>query len=345
MIDLFKIEKTKTDLQGEIAVLKTELRNYTEIVTNALVDAAVGETGEGYISALETAAGALSRAFSAAVVSGTASDSFTPWVMAQIGRALVENGESIWYRKAGNNLIRVDNYGIQPSGLYQLNFNDGMNPLVVERGRVFHVRWNIDISSNRGIGPLTTARTLKSMASKLEGSITDELNAAVGYLLPIPTDGDDKTIKQLKMDIAGLKGKIAVIETARTGWGQGPQQGTAEYRLDRLGPFIPPTNVNLFTITRDAVLNACGYPVSLANDGEGTGQREAWRRYLHGTVAPLGRLVIQEAERIGMNIEIDWKQLFASDISGRARAFQSLVGGGMSIEAAATASGLLNIEE
>lgn len=41
---------------------------------------------------------------------------------------------------------------------------------------------------------------------------------------------------------------------------------------------------------------------------------------------------------------IDWDQLFASDISGRARAFQSLVNGGMEIAAAAAAAGPLTQE-
>ena len=48
-----------------------------------------------------------------------------------------------------------------------------------------------------------------------------------------------------------------------------------------------------------------------------------------------------EAERIDLPITLDRGQLFASDISGRARAFQSLVGGGMSLEAAAVASDIL----
>ena len=44
--------------------------------------------------------------------------------------------------------------------------------------------------------------------------------------------------------------------------------------------------------------------------------------------------------RIGLTIELNWDALFASDMAGRARAFQSLVAGGMSLEAAA-ASGIL----
>jgi len=40
-------------------------------------------------------------------------------------------------------------------------------------------------------------------------------------------------------------------------------------------------------------------------------------------------------------ITLDWEELRASDIQGSARAFQSMVGGGMPIERAAALSGLL----
>ena len=332
-------------LENRIEDLQEEQRNYTELLTNALVEAATTDEGLGYISALETSAGALSRAFAAGIVEGANAEMFTPWTMAQIGRSLVETGETIWYRPAGNRLIRVDNYGIQPSGTYQLNIN-GADPIVTGPDRVLHVRWNVDVSSGRGVGPLTTARVLKQLMNKLEVSIGNELNAAVGYLLPIPTDGASGNIESLKADIANLKGKIAVIETARQAWGQGMNQGPRnEYALDRLGPDIPDSSVRLFESATRAVFTACGFPVSLAIDADGTGQREAWRRYLHGTVAPLGRLVIQAASDISLSVSLDWQNLFASDITGRARAFQSLVGAGMDINQAATASGLLNTDD
>ena len=333
------------NLENRIQELQAEQRNYTELLTNALVEAATTDEGLGYVSALETAAGALSRAFAAGIVEGANADMFSPWVMAQIGRSLVETGETVWYRPAGNRLIRVDNYGIQPSGTYQLNI-DGADPVMTGPDRVLHIRWNIDISSKRGLGPLTTARTLKTMLNKLEVSMANELNAAVGYLLPIPADGSSANIDSLKQDIANLKGKIAVIETARLAWGQGMNQGPRnEYTLDRLGPNIPTSSIGLFEAAQRAVFTACGFPVSLAIDADGTGQREAWRRYLHGTVAPLGRLVIQAASDISLVVSLDWQNLFASDITGRARAFQSLVGAGMDIAQAATASGLLNTDD
>ena len=93
------------------------------------------------------------------------------------------------------------------------------------------------------------------------------------------------------------------------------------------------------------MLAACGLPIGLAESGDRGSQREAWGRHLHGTVAPLGRLVTPEAERIGLPIAMDWDWLFASDIQGRAPTLRSLVGGGMDSAVTAAASGLLNRED
>ena len=327
--------------EQRVAELETENRNYTDIVTQALLDASADTVADAYVSAMETTAGALSRAFTAATVTG-GGGAFSPWVMGQIGRSLVEYGESVWYR-VGMTLERVDNYDFPTRSIrnYNLNMPDG-RVVQATTDRVLHVRWNVNIYNGRGVGPLQQARNLRQLMQRLEGSLKDELSAAVGYLLPIPQDGQSDTVATLRQQIAELKGRIAVIETARGGWGQGSAQGTRrEFDLQRLGPNIPDSSVNLFEAAREAVFSACGYPPALAHDVDGTSQREAWRRYLHGTVSPLGRLVIDAAGMAGLQISIQWDNLFASDITGRARAFQSLVGAGMPLEQAAAASGIL----
>ena len=81
-------------------------------------------------------------------------------------------------------------------------------------------------------------------------------------------------------------------------------------------------------------------------ESDGTGQREARRRFLHGTVQPLANmLAVELARATGYPCSISFESLFASDIQGRARAFQSLVGGGLPIEDAATASGLVSLDD
>ena len=80
--------------------------------------------------------------------------------------------------------------------------------------------------------------------------------------------------------------------------------------------------------------------------GDGAGRREAFRQALHSVIAPLGRIMEREL-RYKLNspgLMLNFDSLFASDLSGRARAFQSMGGGGMDVARAAALSGLTEAE-
>ena len=332
-------------LEGRIAELEAEQRNYSDAITQAIINASADAAANGYVAALEVASGQLSRAFASAGVGGAGAAMFTPDVLAQIGRALVENGEAVWYR-IGRRLARGDQYDISGDSYVFSPLSGSGSERRVPASRVLHVRWNVEVSTGRGLSPLGAARTLRELMQKLESSIEEEAGAAVGYLLPVPADGDAGNIDQLKADLAALKGRIAVVETTRGGWTGDPSGAPArDFALSRMGANFPTGNVQLYTAAHNTVLAACGYPVQLATDSDGTAQREAWRRYLHGTVAPLGRLLANAAAMAGAVITLDFDDLFASDISGRARAFQSLVNGGMDAGEAAALSGLISEDD
>ena len=94
------------------------------------------------------------------------------------------------------------------------------------------------------------------------------------------------------------------------------------------------------------ILGAAGIPVSMFTDSDGTGQREAYRRFMHLTIAPVALVV---AEKLARKLDepemsLSFDRLFAADLSGRARVFQSLVGGGMGIAKAASLAGLMESE-
>ena len=73
----------------------------------------------------------------------------------------------------------------------------------------------------------------------------------------------------------------------------------------------------------------------------GSGRREAYRQFLFSTLQPLGRVVAAElSAKLDAEVVIDWTELRAADIASRARAFQSLVNGGMALPEAAV-SGVL----
>ena len=79
------------------------------------------------------------------------------------------------------------------------------------------------------------------------------------------------------------------------------------------------------------MLAAAGVPAGLVYQESETGAREAWRRFLFSTIAPVGRLVGAELSRVtGRPLSLDWAGLFASDLSGRSRAYKQLLESGMS---------------
>ena len=104
------------------------------------------------------------------------------------------------------------------------------------------------------------------------------------------------------------------------------------------------TLAGLHTETAKAIVGACGVPVQLVNGGtDSAALRESWRQFLHGSVQPVANLVQHELrlklDSHGLSLNFD--ALFASDLSGRARAFQSMVGGGMEVSKAAALAGLM----
>ena len=68
-------------------------------------------------------------------------------------------------------------------------------------------------------------------------------------------------------------------------------------------------------------------------------------RILHATVKPLARIVSAElAAKLDGDVRLTVDSLFAADLSGQARAFQSLVGGDMAVDKAAELAGLTERE-
>ena len=120
-----------------------------------------------------------------------------------------------------------------------------------------------------------------------------------------------------------------MVETTSAGWAEGRAAAPAgDWAVRRLGANPPASLVELRRDVEVSILGACGVPPGLVVSGaDGTGQRESWRRFLHGSVQPVARLVEHElSEKLDAPVTLSFARLGASDISGRARAWRSLVG-------------------
>jgi len=339
------------------AVPAEEARQTAAPYTDAIVSAILAARGEQPLSGVETAAaeiaaGVIGRAFASATIDVAWA---RPETLAAIARDMLIRGESVYVLQGGELLgastheiiggpsPRTWRYRVQlagPSGRVQ--------ETSIGADRVLHARYSVDRGTPWiGVGPFQRASYASTLAANIEVSLRAETSGTVGYLLPIPTDGNDASVAALKADLGTLAGRTALVETTAAGFGEGrvaaPRQ---DYVPQRIGPNPPASIAQVHAAIQTAVLAACGVPVELVSPADGTGQREAWRRFLHGTIQPLGKIVATEISRLaGRELSFDFEALFASDIAGRARAFQSLVGSGLPVEQAATQAGLHNPEE
>lgn len=107
----------------------------------------------------------------------------------------------------------------------------------------------------------------------------------------------------------------------------------------------PPASLD--TARRSAngdVSAACGIPpVLLSGEGDGTTAREAYRRFVRGTIEPIGRMLAHEASmKMGSPVAVRFDNLRASDVAMNARAFAALVGNEIPRDEALELSGLLS---
>ena len=195
-----------------------------------------------------------------------------------------------------------------------------------------------------GNGPITSAYLSGRLSAETVNVLADESSGPIGRLLGIPADGDDLTVSSLKSDIRDAKGRVALIESGD--WGAS-NDGMVNLDAKRFGAEPPQSLVNLHDLASREIIAACGLNSALWSGGAGgaAGIREAWRLALFGVLSPLGRLAEAEIrEKLDSTVTLDWTELRASDLQGKSRSFQSLVGGGLSVASAAAEAGLMHRE-
>ena len=329
--------------------------SYTDALVSAITANAGGQTTAfpTATAALEACAGLVGRSFAAAEVSGPdrSIEALTPGLLNMIGRTLIRKGEIVLYIEIADGMIQLApasdhdvGGGNDPSTwTYRVNLAGPERQRTfknVMAGQVVHLQYAADnVSPWRGVGPLQVAQLAGRLSAETVAALADESSGPRGSLLPVPSN-DDTT--DLEADLKKLKGSLALTEGGD--WGGAPGGGEARWQKLRIGSDPPEALVNLHENATAEVYAACGINPAVFRDSQGTAGREAWRQVLFGLVAPLGRIITQEIslKLDAPDLSLSWQELRASDISGRARAFQSLVGGGMDVEKAAQVSGVLS---
>ena len=316
---------------------KRQSSTYTDVIIQSRLSAASADAvAATTTAAVEACAGLWERAFGAAV-----SDVLDAALLAHVGRGLLLRGEVV--------IVRVDGV-LAPGASWDIE-GMGVNParwrysvdVAVPSGTLRVQTTGASVCHPRigweparpwfGRSPLASMPESLRLLTAIETSAADELGGPVGHVLPVPSIAATTAADGSKLEdsLPRLRGRTVLGETMRQGWGDGSTAAPAQdWRPARIGPEPSGSTVLLREQASATVLAACGVPVELIRHSEGGGAREAWRRFLHGTIGPIGRIVGAEARRaLGSSGIVNFDALFASDLAGRARAYQSLTGAGM----------------
>ena len=334
---------------------ETRAADYTDAIVQAILSTASGDVTEGLSGAVEIAAGFWQRSFSSAEIkgSGVVAAALAPH-LGLIGRNMIEHGEAVFSLDFNDGLTLIPASGVtvqggpeQRSWRYELTLSGPTNTLTRRRLKADDVLHLYYVRGTRnpwkGISPLSGAATTRKLLDNLEKRLAQEVGGSVGSLIPVP---NVESTGQLQMDIRALKGQTTLVQSTAAGWDAG-QTGAppADYAIRRVGADPPETLATLRRQTEETILAVCGVPASTLGGDRGNAAREQYRQSLHSTIQPaMDRIAAQVSETFDTPISFDLSRLFASDLSGRARAFQSMVGGGMAVEKAASLAGLMEPE-
>ena len=341
---------------------KTETRStgggYEASLLAAFEASAAGPATAGATAALEAASGLIARCLASGTVDGAPDGAVTPAVLAQVGRSLVRAGESVWSINVDpDGAVRLavaghhDVYGsADPAGwTYRVSEYGPSSTLsrMLPAAAVVHVRYLADpVRPWCGVGPLQAATIAGRLSAETAAALADAEGGPRGSLLPLPVSGEDPTVDALKTDIRTLRGRVAFVESTQTMNPGAPSSAPkGDWETKRVGANPPAGEVKLLERSFVEVLSACGVPAALFETGDGTAKRESFRQFLHATLQPVADLIALElTAKLEADVSINLDRLFAADLAGRARAFQSMVGAGMDPGKAAGLAGLMEAE-
>lgn len=297
------------------------------------------------LAAVDASAGLVGRAFSLADVEPRLSG-LTAGLLGLIGRELVYRGESVLVIDADI----VEGLTLTPSSSFDVTGGwrestwryrcdlQGPSRTTTQRREsteVIHPRINVEAKRPwRGQAPWKTARLTANLAARIEIALTRESMFAPSRLIPFPdTTGEQRAPIEQSLTSGGL----VVV-------GAPPSLSEGSVRLEPqvIGAQPDRALVELREQVTAEVFAACGCPQELFRGSEGAASREALRRWLHTTLLPWAEVVSAElSKKLDRDVHLSFDRLMASDLSGRARAFQSMVHGGMALSKAARLAGLM----
>ena len=189
-----------------------------------------------------------------------------------------------------------------------------------------------------GVSPLTLSGLDGTALANISRSLGQEAGTRTGAILPLPVDGADDSVTQLKADLKQLKGGLAITETTSGGWQQGTmQRPQKDWGVTRLGPRPTAESVELRMSLASDVSNACGVPAALLDRvATGTAARSAWGRFIEAVEAMLLVVNAELSTKLETDIALSVDHLKRPDsILTLSRSYAALTKAGLSAQSAA----------
>ena len=328
-----------------------ETRNYTGLAVGN-IENSVSTSGSISLATTairEVAAGFWGRAFCSAEVESPV-NIITPSHLFYIGRQLIVQGQALLE-------INVNGEGmISLRPISTFDITGGPDPesweykievpgpsLTVDKqvgwDSIIHIIYGASSQTPwQGCSPIDAPSTTSQLAAVLEDRLNQEAGTVTGFVLPLPAAANTP---QLRSDLGTLEGSLAPVESVSTNYDTGGRAPMSDWKSCRLGAMIPDSSINLRKEVNAVLLAACGIqPTLIDARSESNALREAYRIFLHATISPVAKLIEEELSRkLENEIMLDFSSMFAADIQGRSRGFNSLTSGGMSPENAARICG------
>jgi len=332
---------------------QTAAGSYTDTLIAGLLAQAEGTIASdvGATAAVEIAAGLWSRALASARVTpaNTRTRAITPEFLAIVGREYIRRGESVHMlavSEAGTvRLVPASTWDVwgdysPESWLYRLDLEgpSGNRSRTVASAGVVHARFAVEPRRPwQGLPPTAYARSTGALLANLEQRLGQEAGGPTGHVIPVPeagvpdADSGHDPLAIYREQIGKLNGKIALVETTSGGFGEGMSGAPrTDWKPQRLGAQPPAPAVELRSEAAASVLAACGVPLALVTDADGTAQREAYRRFAMAALEPVAAILARElAEKLDTPVQLDFRALWAHDMAGRAQAFEKPTSAGV----------------
>ena len=319
--------------------------SYTTDVLNYLSARVSGQALQGVPAAIEICAGVWQRGMASAEVSpiNARTAALTPSMLGYIGRHLLLRGELVLELGVSGGQITLTpaqswlvTGGVDPATWeYEITLQ-GPNRYevrVVPADRVLHLMYATAHDAPwRGTGPLVEAGLTQDMVVAMEAALAQEASTPTAYVVPVP---DPKQSGQLTTDLRSSRGSLSLVPSVRSdaSWGQGSESSQgSDWQSMRLGMMPPMAMIELRSRSELSILAAAGVPTTIMSTSDGTAKKEDFRRFLHLTLAPVGRIV---AQQIGDALDVpglafDFSGIGAADIAAKARAYGTLTKSGVS---------------